>query len=87
MYVCMYIRISNIASASSHISKSNSVSIIPRSEMHVPSVSVRFGLILEAYCYGNCKHLKTLTKQVEALKKMRLINDTVKHMTHTVSIM
>ncbi|KAK2151241.1 hypothetical protein LSH36_371g03029 [Paralvinella palmiformis] len=52
------------------------------SEMYVPSVSVRFGLILEAYCYGNRKHLKALTKQVEALKRMRLINDSVKHMTN-----
>lgn len=35
-----------------------------RSEIHVPSVSLRFGLILEAYCRGNIHHIKLLTKQV-----------------------
>ncbi len=35
-----------------------------RSEIHVASVSLRFGLILEAYCRGNIHHIKLLTKQV-----------------------
>ena len=42
--------------------------------MHVPSVSVRFGLILEAYCHGNPNHMKILTKQVQALERLRNIN-------------
>lgn len=32
--------------------------------MHVPSVSLRFGLILEAYCRGCIYHIKILMKQV-----------------------
>uniref|UniRef100_A0A672R7S0 Phosphatidylinositol 3-kinase catalytic subunit type 3 n=1 Tax=Sinocyclocheilus grahami TaxID=75366 RepID=A0A672R7S0_SINGR len=35
-----------------------------RSEMHVSSVSLRFGLILEAFCRGSIFHLKNLMKQV-----------------------
>ena len=42
--------------------------------MHVPSVSVRFGLILEAYCHGNPSHMKILTKQVQALERLKNIN-------------
>lgn len=34
------------------------------SEMHVPSVALRFGLILEAYCRGSTHHMKVLMKQV-----------------------
>ncbi|XP_067096273.1 phosphatidylinositol 4,5-bisphosphate 3-kinase catalytic subunit delta isoform isoform X2 [Osmerus mordax] len=49
-----------------------------RSEMHVASVSLRFGLILEAYCRGNIYHIKTLMKQNEALGKMKALNDFVK---------
>lgn len=41
------------------------LSLLPfRSEMHVPSISLRFGLILEAYCRGNSHHMKALMKQV-----------------------
>lgn len=36
-----------------------------RSEIHVPSVSLRFILILEAYCRGNIWHIKLLTRQVK----------------------
>lgn len=40
--------------------------ILPaRSEMHVPAVSLRFGLILEAYCRGSTHHMKVLMKQVQ----------------------
>uniref|UniRef100_A0A8C7H973 phosphatidylinositol-4,5-bisphosphate 3-kinase n=1 Tax=Oncorhynchus kisutch TaxID=8019 RepID=A0A8C7H973_ONCKI len=49
-----------------------------RSEMHVSSVSLRFGLILEAYCRGNIYHIKSLWKQNEALNKMKALNDFVK---------
>uniref|UniRef100_A0A7N9AYH9 phosphatidylinositol-4,5-bisphosphate 3-kinase n=1 Tax=Mastacembelus armatus TaxID=205130 RepID=A0A7N9AYH9_9TELE len=49
-----------------------------RSEIHVASVSLRFGLILEAYCRGNIHHIKLLTKQNEALGKMKILSDIVK---------
>ncbi|XP_037131497.1 phosphatidylinositol 4,5-bisphosphate 3-kinase catalytic subunit delta isoform isoform X1 [Syngnathus acus] len=49
-----------------------------RSEIHVPSVSLRFGLILEAYCRGNIHHIKLLTKQNEAQGKMKVLSDFVK---------
>ncbi|XP_064642151.1 phosphatidylinositol 4,5-bisphosphate 3-kinase catalytic subunit beta isoform-like [Lineus longissimus] len=50
-----------------------------RSEMHVPSVAVRFGLILEAYCRGSTQHLKDLTKQCEALRKLQSVNLHIKN--------
>jgi len=46
--------------------------------MHVSSVSVRFGLILEAYCRGNMEHLSPLTKQVEAIRCLGKLADIVK---------
>uniref|UniRef100_A0A8C3KDE8 phosphatidylinositol-4,5-bisphosphate 3-kinase n=1 Tax=Calidris pygmaea TaxID=425635 RepID=A0A8C3KDE8_9CHAR len=49
-----------------------------RSEMHVPAVALRFGLILEAYCRGSTHHMKVLMKQGEALNKMKALNDFVK---------
>uniref|UniRef100_A0A3B1KEL8 Phosphatidylinositol 4,5-bisphosphate 3-kinase catalytic subunit delta isoform n=1 Tax=Astyanax mexicanus TaxID=7994 RepID=A0A3B1KEL8_ASTMX len=49
-----------------------------RSEMHISSVSLRFGLILEAYCRGSIYHMKNLMKQNEALNKMKALNDFVK---------
>ncbi|XP_069466120.1 phosphatidylinositol 4,5-bisphosphate 3-kinase catalytic subunit delta isoform [Ambystoma mexicanum] len=49
-----------------------------RSEMHVPAVAIRFGLILEAYCRGSNHHMKTLAKEIEALTKMKALNDLVK---------
>lgn len=49
-----------------------------RSEMHVPSVSLRFGLIMEAYCRGSTHHMKVLMKQGEALSKLKALNDVVK---------
>lgn len=39
--------------------------------MHVPSVALRFGLIMEAYCRGSTQHMKVLMKQVR-LKAMCL---------------
>lgn len=49
-----------------------------RSEMHVGSVSVRFGLILEAYCRGSQEHMKTLFKQMECLDKLGTACEQVK---------
>lgn len=40
--------------------------LVCRSEMHVPAVALRFGLILEAYCRGSTHHMKVLMKQVRA---------------------
>jgi phosphatidylinositol-4,5-bisphosphate 3-kinase len=46
--------------------------------MHVPSVSVRFGLILEAYLKGNIKYLDGLLKQVNHLQRLASICKTIK---------
>uniref|UniRef100_A0ABD2XJG3 phosphatidylinositol 3-kinase n=1 Tax=Trichogramma kaykai TaxID=54128 RepID=A0ABD2XJG3_9HYME len=49
-----------------------------RSEMHVGSVSVRFGLILEAYCRGSQDHMRGLFKQMECLDKLSSACELVK---------
>jgi hypothetical protein len=49
-----------------------------RSEMHVDSVSVRFGLILEAYIGGSTSHIKSLSKQTFALNKLSKLNTKLK---------
>jgi len=46
--------------------------------MHVPSVSVRFGLILEAYCNASAEHVAILVKQNDAVSKMLALNRLVK---------
>ena len=46
--------------------------------MHVPSVSVRFGLILEAYCRGNTQYLTELSKEVDALTNLRQLSEHIK---------
>ncbi|XP_056279793.1 phosphatidylinositol 4,5-bisphosphate 3-kinase catalytic subunit delta isoform isoform X2 [Pseudoliparis swirei] len=56
-----------------------------RSEIHVASVSLRFGLILEAYCRGNIHHIRLLTKQTEALGKMKALSDFVKSGSHKMT--
>uniref|UniRef100_A0A8D0BW54 phosphatidylinositol-4,5-bisphosphate 3-kinase n=1 Tax=Salvator merianae TaxID=96440 RepID=A0A8D0BW54_SALMN len=56
-----------------------------RSEMHVPSVAIKFGLILEAYCRGSPYHMKALMKQSEALSKMKALNDIVKLSSQKIS--
>lgn len=38
--------------------------------MQVPSVSIRFGLILEAYCRGCKEHVPVLLRQAECLDKL-----------------
>ncbi|KAG5883732.1 hypothetical protein JTB14_024233 [Gonioctena quinquepunctata] len=50
-----------------------------RSEMQVPAVSVRFGLILEAYCRGTQEHMVVLQKQLESLEKLKSCSDLVRH--------
>ncbi|KAJ2952563.1 hypothetical protein O0L34_g6885 [Tuta absoluta] len=51
-----------------------------RSEMHVPSVpsvSVRFGLILEAYCWGCQDHIPSLMRQIACLEKLKWLSSCV----------
>ncbi|CAH1115059.1 unnamed protein product [Psylliodes chrysocephalus] len=49
-----------------------------RSEMQVPAVSVRFGLILEAYCRGTQEHIVILQKQLECLERLKKSSDIVR---------
>ncbi|KAK2184803.1 hypothetical protein NP493_252g03001 [Ridgeia piscesae] len=49
-----------------------------KSEMHLPSVTIQFGLILEAYCRANEPHLRVLTRQVESLQRLKKLNDAIK---------
>ncbi|XP_065886495.1 phosphatidylinositol 4,5-bisphosphate 3-kinase catalytic subunit beta isoform-like [Dysidea avara] len=46
-----------------------------RAEMHLPAVSVRFGLLLEAYCRGCGFYMKELSDQLNALNKMRSLTE------------
>ncbi|KAI5086284.1 phosphatidylinositol 4,5-bisphosphate 3-kinase catalytic subunit beta isoform, partial [Silurus meridionalis] len=48
------------------------------SEIHMPAVSVQFALILEAYCRGSIPHIEVLKKQVEALGKLKAVNELIK---------
>ncbi|XP_064211138.1 phosphatidylinositol 4,5-bisphosphate 3-kinase catalytic subunit delta isoform [Tribolium castaneum] len=50
-----------------------------KSELQVPSVSVRFGLILEAYCRGSQEHMPVLLKQLEFLDKLKNSREHVKN--------
>ncbi|XP_051963061.1 phosphatidylinositol 4,5-bisphosphate 3-kinase catalytic subunit beta isoform-like [Xyrauchen texanus] len=49
-----------------------------RSEMHMSAVSVHFALILEAYCRGSIPHIEVLKKQVEAVSKLKAVNELIK---------
>ncbi|XP_041119907.1 phosphatidylinositol 4,5-bisphosphate 3-kinase catalytic subunit beta isoform-like [Polyodon spathula] len=49
-----------------------------RSEIHMPAVSVQFALILEAYCRGSIPHIEVLKRQVEALTKLKAVNELIK---------
>ncbi|XP_030634616.1 phosphatidylinositol 4,5-bisphosphate 3-kinase catalytic subunit beta isoform isoform X2 [Chanos chanos] len=49
-----------------------------RSEIHMPAVCVQFALILEAYCRGSIPHIEVLKKQVEALSKLKAVNELIK---------
>lgn len=46
--------------------------------MQVPAVSVRFGLILEAYCRGTQEHIVILQKQLECLERLKKSSDIVR---------
>ncbi|CAH3118738.1 unnamed protein product [Porites lobata] len=46
-----------------------------RAEMENPEVSVRFGLMLEAYCRGAPTHMKSLQRQAQALSKMKAVTE------------
>uniref|UniRef100_A0A182KF04 phosphatidylinositol 3-kinase n=1 Tax=Anopheles christyi TaxID=43041 RepID=A0A182KF04_9DIPT len=49
-----------------------------RSEISVPSVQVRFGLILEAYLLGSPEHVAVLLKQMQCLRYLQVCSDNVK---------
>ncbi|XP_062328528.1 phosphatidylinositol 4,5-bisphosphate 3-kinase catalytic subunit beta isoform isoform X2 [Osmerus eperlanus] len=49
-----------------------------RSEIHMPAVCVQFALILEAYCRGSIPHIEVLKKQVEALSKLKSVNELIR---------
>lgn len=49
-----------------------------RSEIQVPSVQVRFGLILEAYLKGSQEHISILLKQTQCLRKLQHGSELVK---------
>lgn len=49
-----------------------------RSEMQVASVSVRFGLILEAYCSGAQEHVIPLQQQLHSLDKFKKCNELIR---------
>ena len=46
--------------------------------MHVQSVSVRFGLILEAYCRGTLEHMSQLSRQLDCLEKLKKSSQLVR---------
>ncbi|XP_030764150.1 phosphatidylinositol 4,5-bisphosphate 3-kinase catalytic subunit delta isoform-like [Sitophilus oryzae] len=48
-----------------------------RSEMQVQSVSVRFGLILEAYCRGSQENIPDFQKQLKFVEKLKSLSDIV----------
>lgn len=50
-----------------------------KSELQVPCVSIRFGLILEAYCQGSQDHMPVLLKQLEFLDKLKNSREHVKN--------
>jgi len=52
-----------------------------RSEMHLPEASIRFGLLLEAYCRGCGSHMKELASQVSSMGQLVQIADSVKPKT------
>ncbi|XP_078374563.1 phosphatidylinositol 4,5-bisphosphate 3-kinase catalytic subunit beta isoform-like isoform X2 [Oculina patagonica] len=51
-----------------------------RAEMENPEVSVRFGLMLEAYCRGAPSHMKSLQRQAQALNKMKAVTELLQRM-------
>ncbi|KAG2462303.1 PK3CB kinase, partial [Polypterus senegalus] len=51
---------------------------VMRSEIHMPTVCIQFALILEAYCRCNIPHIEVLRRQVEALNKLKVVNELIK---------
>jgi len=51
---------------------------VRRSAMHVTTVRLRFGLILEAYCRSCGTYLHSLCRQVEAIEKLIKLSDMLK---------
>lgn len=49
-----------------------------RSEMLVPSVQVRFGIILEAYLKGSQEHIPILLKQISCLEELKKVSEQAK---------
>jgi phosphatidylinositol-4,5-bisphosphate 3-kinase len=43
--------------------------------MHYPQVSLRFGLLLEAYLRGSPNHMTDLMRQLDSMNKMRSITE------------
>lgn len=41
-------------------------------------MSVRFGLILEAYCRGSPEHVKILNRQMDFMEKLRSSNEQIR---------
>lgn len=46
--------------------------------MQMPAVSLRFGLILEAYCRGTQEHMGILQKQLECLERLKKCTEIVR---------
>lgn len=46
--------------------------------MQVPAVSLRFGLILEAYCRGTQEHMGILQKQLEWVERLKKCTELVR---------
>lgn len=49
-----------------------------RSELSVPSVQIRFSLILEAYLRSSKEHISILLRQLKCLEKLRMGSDQIK---------
>lgn len=49
-----------------------------RSEMQMGAVSVRFGLILEAYCRGSQEHIPVLQRQLKSVEKLKKCSEMVR---------
>lgn len=52
-----------------------------RSEIHLPDVRLRFGLLLEAFCHGCGPLLVSLSKQVTALNRLEAISVRLKQLS------
>lgn len=46
--------------------------------MQVSAVSLRFGLILEAYCRGTQEHMGILQKQLETFERLKKCSELVR---------